>query len=476
MKTTRLSIFPSLNFSSSFSQLPLSSLILTFLTFLTFLSANAQVPSYVPTTGLVGYWPFNGNANDESGNGYNGTITGTSFVQDRLGNQSAAMEFMGSTVPNTDNTVVAIDQGLDIINFNYQFTQELSVNMWANTYSTTNGDVLNKRTNNDIDFVCTLSASNSTYFHLGPAGSVYDDLTTVSLGQWHMYTYVFELGQMRTYVDGQLVSEALGSVPLNNNTNFIKIGKYVYFGGNTHYYYYNGILDDIGIWNRALTQEDVANLYNSCVPSLYYNDTDGDGFGAGDALNTCNPPAGYVLNNTDCNDANANQNEGVSEICNNQDDNCNSLVDEGLTFQDYYTDADFDGFGTGAAQSSCIDMGIDFTLNNTDCDDSNAAINPNAEEIGANGIDENCDGQIDNSIEELSNQWILYPNPATTELNLQITTDLIGTDLFVFDALGKQILKQQILSTNTTINTSSFVAGNYVVKVGGGVKKFEVVK
>ena len=251
--------------------------------------------------------------------------------------------------------------------------------------------------------------------------------------------------------------------------NYNQFSDYPYEG-------FIGKIDDIGIWNRALTQEDVANLYNSCVPSLYYNDTDGDGFGAGDALNTCNPPAGYVLNNTDCNDANANQNEGVSEICNNQDDNCNSLVDEGLTFQDYYTDADFDGFGTGPAQSSCIDMGIDFTLNNTDCDDSNAAINPNAEEIGANGIDENCDGQIDNSIEELSNSLILYPNPATTELNLQITSDLIGTDLFVFDALGKQILKQQILSTNTIINTSLFAVGNYVVKVGAGVKKFEVVR
>jgi hypothetical protein len=34
----------------------------------------AQVPSYVPTNGLVGWWPFNGNANDESGNGNNGTV------------------------------------------------------------------------------------------------------------------------------------------------------------------------------------------------------------------------------------------------------------------------------------------------------------------------------------------------------------------------------------------------------------------
>jgi hypothetical protein len=83
---------------------------------------------------------------------------------------------------------------------------------------------------------------------------------------------------------------------------------------------------------------------------------------------------------------------------------------------------------------------------------------------------------IPTNVEELSNTLILYPNPATTELNLQITSDLIGTDVFVFDALGKQIHKQQILSTNININTSSFAVGNYVVKVGGVVKRFEVVK
>jgi hypothetical protein len=83
---------------------------------------------------------------------------------------------------------------------------------------------------------------------------------------------------------------------------------------------------------------------------------------------------------------------------------------------------------------------------------------------------------IPTNVEELSNELILYPNPATTELNLQTTSELIGSDLFVFDALGKQILKQQILSTNTRINTSAFAVGNYVVKVGGGVKKFTVEK
>jgi hypothetical protein len=94
----------------------------------------------------------------------------------------------------------------------------------------------------------------------------------------------------------------------------------------------------------------------------------------------------------------------------------------------------------------------------------------------------NCSGDVVNydvviiptDVEEFSAAISLFPNPATNEINLQTTTELIGSDLIIFDALGKQIHKQQILSSNTQINTSAFAVGNYVVKVGGVVKRFEV--
>jgi trimeric autotransporter adhesin len=54
----------------------------------------AQVPNYVPTNGLVGWWPFNGNANDESGNGNNGTVNGATLASDRNGNANASMDFL----------------------------------------------------------------------------------------------------------------------------------------------------------------------------------------------------------------------------------------------------------------------------------------------------------------------------------------------------------------------------------------------
>ena len=78
-------------------------LILAIMLTLGQVNLNAQnVPSYVPTNGLVGYWGFNGNANDESGNGNNGTVNGATLTTDRNGNANSAYSFNGTSikVPN----------------------------------------------------------------------------------------------------------------------------------------------------------------------------------------------------------------------------------------------------------------------------------------------------------------------------------------------------------------------------------------
>ncbi|MDP4268861.1 MAG: hypothetical protein Q8909_01915, partial [Bacteroidota bacterium] len=49
---------------------------------------SQSIPSYIPLNGLVAWWPFNGNSNDESGNGNNGLNAGASLTQDRFGNNS----------------------------------------------------------------------------------------------------------------------------------------------------------------------------------------------------------------------------------------------------------------------------------------------------------------------------------------------------------------------------------------------------
>lgn len=58
---------------------------------------NAQIPSYIPKDSLVGWWPFNGNANDESGNGNHGTVTSAVLSNDRNNNSNSSFYFDGSS-------------------------------------------------------------------------------------------------------------------------------------------------------------------------------------------------------------------------------------------------------------------------------------------------------------------------------------------------------------------------------------------
>ena len=89
--------------------------------FLHSLSVEAQVPSYVDTNGLVGWWPFDGNANDYSGNGNNGTVNGASLTSDRFGSANSAYDYDGIN----DYIQVNANSNLDIQN-----TLSFSFWMW----------------------------------------------------------------------------------------------------------------------------------------------------------------------------------------------------------------------------------------------------------------------------------------------------------------------------------------------------------
>jgi hypothetical protein len=71
--------------------------LLFLLLVLSVFTVNAQVPSYVPTNGLVAYYPFNGNANDASGNGNNGVVNGATLTTDRFGDVGKAYSFDGNS-------------------------------------------------------------------------------------------------------------------------------------------------------------------------------------------------------------------------------------------------------------------------------------------------------------------------------------------------------------------------------------------
>ena len=127
----------------------------------------------------------------------------------------------------------------------------------------------------------------------------------------------------------------------------------------------------------------------------FYYDGDGDSYGRNNEFTSaCTPPAGFTVNNNDCNDANLSIHPGATELCNSIDDDCDNLVDEGFTLQTLYFDNDSDGYGTPPSQTFCT-APEHWVTSGTDCNNNNPAIHPGAVEICSNSADDNCNGQVD---------------------------------------------------------------------------------
>jgi hypothetical protein len=202
-------------------------------------------------TGLVVNLPFTGNTNDVSGNGNNGTNNGATLVADRFGNANSAYSFNGINnyieIPNSPS-----------LNFG---TQSFSILAWvklAGVNSNYNGIVSNMNSSGvGYQFVFL---GNSELGQEGISSPVQTGNKNLNDGLWHSITWVVDNTNhlMTYYVDNVLdTSAAITSINNMSNTSTTKIGI-----DRTLADLYNGIYDDIRIYNRALTACDVDSLHN----------------------------------------------------------------------------------------------------------------------------------------------------------------------------------------------------------------------
>ena len=113
-------------------------------------------------------------------------------------------------------------------------------------------------------------------------------------------------------------------------------------------------------------------------------------------MDSCDSPAGFSANGDDCDDTNAATSPAAYEICDGIDNNCDGNTDDSgaLNAITWYADTDADGYGDGASSVTACEAPSNHVTNDGDCDDTNAAANPGADEV-CDGADNDCDGTAD---------------------------------------------------------------------------------
>lgn len=204
--------------------------------------------------GLVAYYPFNNNANDESGNQNDGDVNGPVLSRDRLGNYNSAYRFDGES----DFILVDDDSTIDIPGPNFSISAWIQVNSFGSTQV-----IVRKALEPNLEYMLAITSEGMLYFD-GEAGSNWGTVSdnSITLGEWHHVAGVRNNGQVLLYIDGSLNKTSTTSLGTRATTGPMTIGiNYDEYLNNTQSTWdFNGLIDEVRIYNRALSISEIEEL------------------------------------------------------------------------------------------------------------------------------------------------------------------------------------------------------------------------
>jgi hypothetical protein len=418
------------------------------------LNTFSQIPNYVPSNGLVGWWPFNGNANDESGNGNNGTVNGATLTADRFGNANQAYGFDGVN---------------DFINgfINNSNLSDLTFSVWMNTTNTSGGAFVHLGSDNGSPFCNGVSLGNFNAPNTNLDGhysciGFFNSNANFAANQWSHCTMVKENNVLYFYVNSILLSQVSTAGFINPDNNF-------WFGSTYSNYvsWFLGNLDDIGIWNRALTACEIQDLYHAQLGSQAISAGLDQSICAGDNV-TLNGAGGtnYQWNNNVVDGQPFSPMQSNTYVVSAQDTlGCTGADTVMVTVLEN-------------ASSTFTETALDsYTLNGQTYNQSGTY----TQTIPAtNG----CDSIITlnltlnfSGIKQLQNtEIVVYPNPATDKITINGDVSLIGKTYLVFDQVGKVVYKGSIDKVITSLSVTNFSNGVYTLQIDGQGRRTFVVR
>jgi len=199
------------------------------------------------TNGLVAYYPFNGNANDARGNGLNGTVYSAALAPDRFGNANSAYSFTGSS---SCYISVASTAALNL-------TTNLSIAFWMNRTPISGGGIIICKGDAEQAYSVGTDGIGNISFNRQNAVEMCNTAGGSPTNVWIQVVCTLNGTNASVYLNGQLRTNGTG-VTLGTGTGALTMGT-IRSGTPVSY---SGSLDDMRIYNRALSSTEVAQLYS----------------------------------------------------------------------------------------------------------------------------------------------------------------------------------------------------------------------
>ena len=242
-------------------------LTLNLVLFIIPIGISQDLPSYVPTDGLVAYYPFNGNANDASGNGNHGTVNGATLTPDRNDVQNSSYGFDGL------DDYISINSNNNQLDFFGNCC--ITISAWIKLDNNDNqyGILTNSDYNNiHQQYALKVDSNSKLYFLAGDklfeSNGINYSSSNINNGQWTHTLVSYDGNKLKLYLNGNLdyENQIIDYFP-ESPSSVAFIGNS--WGANNDFF--PGKIDEVGIWNRALTEKEIQNLYTSSTGDIKLN-------------------------------------------------------------------------------------------------------------------------------------------------------------------------------------------------------------
>lgn len=222
---------------------------------------------------LFAHYLLDGNALDATGNGNNGTVYGATLTSDRFGTPNSAYDFDGwNDIIRVSNLNNGVQPATDYLTATCWFKINNAKTGVIMSYSTTCSSVSDDYLEIALTYVNGFSDIYGKFFNHNP-WVIFDD-QLVTDGQWHFLVYTYDNGDAKFYLDGQMVSNVTVNHPPTNFTYNSSVDYTI--GGShvnscSHNNHFDGVIDDVRLYVRALSSSEVSQLYHQSFPNFSYS-------------------------------------------------------------------------------------------------------------------------------------------------------------------------------------------------------------